>query len=100
MLTWPRDTARETRTSLQASRTSSFQELATRVSIEHGKSSGCPIADQLLARISTDENLHMVFYRNLVEAAFDQAPDAAMAAVRDEVVGFTMPGAGMARLRP
>jgi acyl-[acyl-carrier-protein] desaturase len=74
----------------------SFQELATRVSHRNtGKSSGCPIADQLLARISTDENLHMVFYRNLVEAAFDQAPDATMAAVRDEVVGFTMPGAGM-----
>jgi acyl-[acyl-carrier-protein] desaturase len=74
----------------------SFQELATRVSHRNtGRSSGCPIADQLLARISTDENLHMVFYRSLVAAAFDYAPDATMAAIRDEVVGFTMPGAGM-----
>ena len=46
------------------------------------------IAEQLLARISTDENLHMIFYRNLVAAAFDRAPDETMAAIRDEVVGF------------
>ena len=74
----------------------SFQELATRVSHRNtGRASGCPIADQLLARIAADENLHMVFYRNLMAAALDIAPDAAMAAIRDEVVGFTMPGAGM-----
>jgi acyl-[acyl-carrier-protein] desaturase len=74
-----------------------FQELATRVSHRNtGRTSGCPIADQLLARISTDENLHMIFYRNLVAAAFDRAPDDTMQAVRDEVVGFAMPGAGMA----
>jgi acyl-[acyl-carrier-protein] desaturase len=38
----------------------------------------------------------MVFYRNLMSAALDIAPDDAMEAIRDEVVGFTMPGAGMA----
>ena len=48
-----------------------------------------------MARISIDENLHMVFYRNLMQAAFELAPDDAMCAVRDEVVNFTMPGAGM-----
>jgi acyl-[acyl-carrier-protein] desaturase len=74
----------------------SFQELATRVSHRNtGRATGCPLAEQLLARISTDENLHMVFYRNLMASAFDIAPDEAMAAVRDEVVGFTMPGQGM-----
>ncbi|MGU3498490.1 acyl-ACP desaturase [Mycobacterium sp. C31M] len=74
----------------------SFQELATRVSHRNtGRASGCPIADQLLARIAADENLHMVFYRNLMSAALDIAPDAAVAAIRDEVIGFTMPGAGM-----
>ena len=60
-----------------------------------GRSTGCPIAEQLLARIALDENLHMIFYRNLVAAAFEIAPDATMAAVRDEVVGFQMPGATM-----
>ena len=37
----------------------------------------------------------MIFYRNLLAAAFDMAPDATMEAVRDEVVGFEMPGANM-----
>ncbi len=84
------------KTPLQAVAYVSFQELATRVSHRNtGKATGCPIAEQLLARIATDENLHMVFYRNLTAAAFDRAPDATMQAVRDEVVGFTMPGQGM-----
>ncbi|MUL84320.1 acyl-ACP desaturase [Mycobacterium sp. CBMA247] len=75
----------------------SFQELATRVSHRNtGRASGCPIADQLLARVAADENLHMVFYRNLMAAALDIAPDAAMMAIRDEVVNFAMPGLGMA----
>jgi len=74
----------------------SFQELATRVSHRNtGKATGCPLAEQLLARVAQDENLHMVFYRNLVAAAFDIAPDETMAAVRDEVIGFQMPGATM-----
>jgi acyl-[acyl-carrier-protein] desaturase len=75
----------------------SFQELATRVSHRNtGRATGCPVAEQLLARISTDENLHMVFYRNVMGAALDVAPDDAMEAIRDQVVGFEMPGAGMA----
>ncbi len=74
----------------------SFQELATRVSHRNtGTAAGCPVAEQLLARIAADENLHMIFYRNLVAAAFDHAPDATMVAIRDEVLDFAMPGAGM-----
>ncbi len=74
----------------------SFQELATRVSHRNtGKATGCPVAEQLLQRISVDENLHMVFYRNLLAAAMDREPDATMEAIRDEVVHFEMPGAGM-----
>jgi acyl-[acyl-carrier-protein] desaturase len=75
----------------------SFQELATRVSHRNtGRATGCPVAEQLLARIATDENLHMVFYRNIMAAALDIAPEEAMPAIRDEVVRFAMPGAGMA----
>lgn len=85
---------------LQAIAYVSFQELATRVSHRNtGKAAGEPLAEQLLARISVDENLHMVFYRNLMAAAFDMAPDETMQAVRDEVVGFQMPGAGMPEFR-
>jgi acyl-[acyl-carrier-protein] desaturase len=85
------------KTPLQTIAYVSFQELATRVSHRNtGRATGCPIAEQLLSRIATDENLHMVFYRNIMGAALDMNPDEAMEAIRDEVVGFTMPGAGMA----
>jgi acyl-[acyl-carrier-protein] desaturase len=88
------------KTMLQALAYVSFQELATRVSHRNtGRAAGDPLAEQLLARISVDENLHMVFYRNLMAAAFDVAPDETMQAVRDEVVGFQMPGAGMSDFR-
>ncbi|SOD62424.1 acyl-[acyl-carrier-protein] desaturase [Streptomyces zhaozhouensis] len=73
-----------------------FQELATRISHRNtGRESGDPVCDKLLARIATDENLHMVFYRNLLRAAFEIAPDQTMRAVRDVVVGFRMPGHGI-----
>ncbi|MGW3011345.1 acyl-ACP desaturase [Streptomyces sp. NPDC001219] len=73
-----------------------FQELATRISHRNtGHHSGDPVCDRMLARIATDENLHMVFYRNLLGAAFEMAPDQTMCAVRDVVTGFRMPGHGM-----
>ncbi|MFC5910105.1 acyl-ACP desaturase [Streptacidiphilus monticola] len=73
-----------------------FQELATRISHRNtGHHSGDPICDRMLARIATDENLHMVFYRNLLQAALELAPDEAMRAVADVVTGFRMPGHGM-----
>ncbi|AMT73741.1 acyl-ACP desaturase [Mycobacteroides immunogenum] len=84
------------KTPLEALAYVSFQELATRISHRNtGKASGCPIADQLLARVALDENLHMVFYRNLMAAAFDIEPDAAMQAICKEIIGFAMPGMGM-----
>jgi acyl-[acyl-carrier-protein] desaturase len=78
----------------------SFQELATRVSHRNtGKATNDPIADQMLARIAKDENLHMVFYRNIVAAALEIAPDETMRAIADEVMHFEMPGATMAGFR-
>jgi acyl-[acyl-carrier-protein] desaturase len=74
----------------------SFQELATRVAHRNtGRVSGDPICDQLLARVAADENLHMVFYRNLLAGAFELAPDEAMRAVCDVVTTFQMPGHGI-----
>lgn len=71
----------------------SFQELATRISHRNtGRYTEDPIAEKLLSRVSMDENLHMVFYRNLVKAALEIQPDATMRAITDEVVGFQMPG--------
>lgn len=74
----------------------SFQELATRVSHRNtGDATGDPIAEQLMARIALDENLHMLFYRNVLEAAFDLAPDQTMVAVLGSVRDFAMPGHGI-----
>lgn len=75
----------------------SFQELATRVSHRNtGRITEDPVADQLLARIATDENLHMIFYRNLLQAALQLAPNQAMRAISDVVTTFAMPGTDIA----
>lgn len=75
----------------------SFQELATRVSHRNtGRITEDPVADQLLARIAIDENLHMVFYRNLLQAALQMAPNQAMRAISDVVTTFAMPGTDIA----
>ena len=71
----------------------SFQELATRISHRNtGRSSNDPHCEALLARISVDENLHMLFYRNLLNAALQVTPDQAVQAVWEVVKGFQMPG--------
>jgi len=71
----------------------SFQELATRVAHRNtGRSCGDPVAERLLARVAMDENLHMIFYRNLVAAALEIAPSRTVRAITDEVTGFAMPG--------
>ena len=73
-----------------------FQELATRVSHRNtGKACDDPVAEQLLARIAMDENMHMVFYRNLAGAAMDAAPDEMMRATTTEVKKFQMPGSDL-----
>jgi len=74
----------------------SFQELATRISHRNtGRFSADPICEQLLARVAQDENLHMVFYRNLLAGALELAPNETMRAITDVVVGFQMPGHGI-----
>jgi acyl-[acyl-carrier-protein] desaturase len=71
----------------------SFQELATRISHRNtGKACGDPIAEQLMAKISADENLHMIFYRDVSEAAFDLAPNKTMRALHLILRNFQMPG--------
>jgi len=71
----------------------SFQELATRISHRNtGRHTDDPGLDRLLQRIAADENLHMLLYRNVMAAAFELDPDAAMEAVLDVVEHFEMPG--------
>jgi acyl-[acyl-carrier-protein] desaturase len=70
-----------------------FQELATRVSHRNtGKACNETIADQLLAKISADENLHMIFYRDVSAAGIDLAPNLAMKALHKILLNFQMPG--------
>src|SRR6476661_1891788 len=71
----------------------SFQELATRISHRNtGRYTEEPIAEKLLSRVAKDENLHMLFYRNIVTAALQLTPSQTMRAITEEVVDFQMPG--------
>jgi acyl-[acyl-carrier-protein] desaturase len=74
----------------------SFQELATRISHRNtGAFTADPIVERLLARVAADENLHMIFYRDLVAAALEIVPSATVQAIVKEVIGFQMPGVGI-----
>jgi acyl-[acyl-carrier-protein] desaturase len=77
-----------------------FQELATRVSHRNtGRACDEPIADQLLKRVSADENLHMIFYRSIGAAALDVAPDRAIRAICRILASFQMPGFSIPNFR-
>ncbi|RDI67775.1 acyl-[acyl-carrier-protein] desaturase [Nocardia pseudobrasiliensis] len=70
-----------------------LQELATRISHRNtGTACAEPIAERMLQRIATDENLHMVFYRSISAAALELTPDAMMRAITEVVTRFQMPG--------
>jgi acyl-[acyl-carrier-protein] desaturase len=73
-----------------------FQELATRISHRNaGLRSGDPVCERMMARIAADENLHMIFYRDLLGAALELTPSQTIPAIADEVIGFKMPGHGI-----
>src|SRR6202165_3059113 len=77
-----------------------FQELATRVSHRNtGRACNVTIADQLLQRVSADENLHMIFYRDVSEAGFDIAPNQAMHSLHRVLRNLKMPGYTVPELR-
>ena len=74
-----------------------FQELATRISHRNtGRHSDDPVADKIMVRVAADENLHMMFYRDIVAAALHVDPSATVQAVTEQVIGFDMPGVGIA----
>ncbi|MFF8652550.1 acyl-ACP desaturase [Streptomyces huasconensis] len=69
------------------------QELATREAHRNaGKACQDPLGEQLMTRIAADENLHMLFYRDLYAQAIQLAPDAAVQSLADVICRFTMPG--------
>ena len=78
----------------------SFQELATRISHRNtGKVCDDPVAERMLTRVAADENLHMIFYRDMCGEALDLVPDQALEAIASVVENFRMPGQGMPNFR-
>lgn len=77
-----------------------FQELATRISHRNtARVCAEPIAERMLGRVAADENLHMLFYRNILGAAIDTAPEQALAAIHAILTNFEMPGAALPHFR-
>jgi len=73
-----------------------MQELATRIS---HRNTGSLLADEagyrVMARVAADENLHYLFYRDLVSTALELDPSATVRAIANQVRRFEMPGTGI-----
>ncbi|MEX1007569.1 MAG: acyl-ACP desaturase [Acidimicrobiia bacterium] len=73
-----------------------LQELATRIAHRNtGKLLGDPAGEAIMSRVAADENLHHLFYRDLVAAAIEIDPSTMVAAMERQVCHFQMPGAGI-----
>ncbi len=77
-----------------------LQELATRIA-HHNTGKALPDAEgyAVMKRVAADENLHYLFYRDLVSAALEIDPSGMMEAIKRQVLGFEMPGTGITGLR-
>lgn len=73
-----------------------LQELATRVAHRNtGQLIGDPIAKAVMNRVAADENLHFIFYRDLVNEVLARDPSAMVCAIERQVHDFEMPGTGI-----
>jgi acyl-[acyl-carrier-protein] desaturase len=73
-----------------------IQELATRISHRNtGKLLNDPLGYTVMMRLSTDENHHHLFYRDLVSKLFEIDPSSAMCALERQITNFAMPGVGI-----
>ena len=52
-----------------------------------------------MSRVAADENLHMLFYRDVVAAALAMFPSPTVAAIVTEAPNFQMPGSGIKGFR-
>jgi acyl-[acyl-carrier-protein] desaturase len=73
-----------------------LQELATRIA-HHNTGKALPDAEghAVMKRVAADENLHYLFYRDLVSAALEIDPSGMMEAINRQVLTFEMPGTGI-----
>jgi acyl-[acyl-carrier-protein] desaturase len=73
-----------------------LQELATRICHRNtGKLLGDPVGYEVMARVAADENLHYLFYRDVVSDALELDPSAVVMAIDRQVREFEMPGTGI-----
>ncbi len=73
-----------------------MQELATRVShLNTGKLLGDPAGYNVMARVAFDENMHFMFYRDMVTACLEADPSGTVIALEEVVRDFAMPGLGI-----
>ena len=73
-----------------------IQELATRVAHGNtGRFMGDDAGRKVMARVAGDEQLHHVFYRDMVVAMLEIDPSTAVKAIADAVLDFEMPGTGI-----
>ncbi len=73
-----------------------LQELATRIAHRNtGKLVTDPSGYEVMRQVAADENLHFLFYRDLVNDAIAVEPSAMVLAVERQVREFEMPGTGI-----
>jgi acyl-[acyl-carrier-protein] desaturase len=73
-----------------------LQELATRIAHRNtGKLLDDRLGYEVMARVASDENLHFLFYRDLVTAALGIDPSTTVIALERQVREFEMPGTGI-----
>jgi acyl-[acyl-carrier-protein] desaturase len=73
-----------------------LQELATRIAHHNtGKSLDDPAGYEVMKRVAADENLHFLFYRDMVSAALEVDPSGTVEAIARQVMNFDMPGVGI-----
>ena len=77
-----------------------LQELATRIA-HHNTGKALPDGEgyTVMKRVAADENLHYLFYRDLVTAALEVDPSGMVEAIKRQTLKFEMPGAGITGLR-
>jgi acyl-[acyl-carrier-protein] desaturase len=74
-----------------------LQELATRIAHHNtGKALPDPEGYTVMKRVAADENLHYLFYRDMVSAALEIDPSGMIEAIKRQTLKFEMPGSGIA----
>jgi acyl-[acyl-carrier-protein] desaturase len=73
-----------------------LQELATRIA-HHNTGKALPDREgyEVMKRVAADENLHYLFYRDMVSAALEVDPSGMIEAIKRQALKFEMPGSGI-----